>query len=274
MTKDQYAVIGNPIKHSLSPRIHTLFAEQTNEDISYVAKAVPPQSLESALDKLQDEGVKGLSVTLPLKVSAYTHMDHHSDRARIAECINTIKFEDSGDRFGDNTDGDGLLQDLKKNVGLELAQKNILLLGAGGAVRNCIWPLLNEKVNAITIANRTLANAKTLCEYFDDDLLQACALSEIPDAPFDIIINGTSASLQGEMPPITSAHFDKNTVYYDLMYGDNAEKVLEHMRSLGIQHVHDGLGMLVEQAALQFQLWRGVLPETQAVIETLHKAKR
>ncbi len=269
MTQDQYAVIGNPIKHSLSPRIHSLFAQQTNENISYVAKAIPPQSLETALDRLQEEGFKGLSVTLPLKIAAYTHMDHHSDRACIAECINTIKFEDSGDRFGDNTDGEGLLQDLKKNIGIELTGKKILVLGAGGAVRNCIWPLLNEKVNAITIANRTPENAISLCEHFYDDLLNACALIDIPEDTFDIIINGTSASLQGTMPPITAAHFSKDTVYYDLMYGDNAAKTLAHMRTLGMVHTHDGLGMLVEQAALQFQLWRGVLPDTQRVIEQL-----
>lgn len=266
---DQYAVIGNPIVHSLSPRIHNLFAVQTKQDISYTAKRVPADALENTLEQLQEQGFKGLSVTLPLKADAYNLMDYHSDRAHIAECINTIKFDNDGRRFGDNTDGAGLCNDLENNLNLTLADKKILLLGAGGAVRNCVWPLLEKKPSNIVIANRTLSKAEDLCEQLDSLHLKACALDNMPQEPFDIIINCTSASLNGETLPVTKAMFDKSTAYYDLVYGEKVAPILAHIKKLGIKHVHDGLGMLVEQAALQFKLWRGVLPETAPLITTL-----
>ncbi len=269
MKKDQYAVIGNPIKHSLSPRIHTLFASNTNQVMEYTARLVSVQQLETALTKLQKEGFKGVSITAPLKVKAYNCVDYYSDRAYLVECINTIRFDEDGRRFGDNTDGEGLLQDFQKNLHIHLKDKTILIFGAGGAVRNCLWSLQNAGVKTITIANRTLENAEMLCDMMDTDNMQACALTDMPEHSFDIIINGTNAHLESEALPLTAALFTKDTVYYDFAYGDHAKPALDQARALGMQHVHDGLGMLVEQAALQFQLWRGVLPDTAIVLSAL-----
>lgn len=269
MPKDLYAVIGNPIEHSLSPHIHTLFAKQTGEPIEYTAIQLALNDLETTLTHLQARGMKGLSVTLPFKEEAFHLTNTQSERARVAACINTIRFEADGKRYGDNTDGVGLLRDLTINHAIELTNKSILILGAGGATRNCLWPLLQANPACIILVNRTRASADILREHFKDDRLSVADFNLIPPVPFDVIINSTSASLQQVALPITTTLFHENSLYYDLMYGEKAKITQQAMQKLGISRCIDGLGMLVEQAAEQFYLWRGVMPTTKPVIEAL-----
>ena len=264
---DHYAVLGHPIKHSLSPLIHRLFSEQTHQPLIYSAILVPLNGLSEALDHFQAKQGKGVNITLPFKQSAYRLVNTHTERATLAQAINTIRFHADGSRIGDNTDGIGLLRDLTQNQQISLVNKQILILGAGGAVRGILGPLLNEKPAAIVIANRTESKADELVSQFKSlGNISACSLTLIRNHSFDIIINAISGAL-----PNLPSDFDKKTFCYDLCYGNNDTVFLRWAKKLGIHSYCDGLGMLVEQAAEAFYFWRGVKPETKPVIERLRK---
>jgi shikimate dehydrogenase len=267
---DRYAVLGNPVAHSKSPRIHALFAHQFKHRIEYSAIQVDPGGFAQAVAQFRANGGSGVNVTVPFKQDAYKLADHLSDRARLAGAVNTLKFEPDGRSFGDNTDGTGLVHDLEKNLGVHLKDQRILVLGAGGAVRGVLAPLLKHHPALIVIANRTVAKAKELADEFAQyGKLEACGFPQLKGKHFDLVINGTAASLQGEIPPLPENLFAKHALAYDMMYGEKSKPFLDWAALHGAETVTDGLGMLVEQAAESYLLWRGVRPETRHVIEKL-----
>ena len=269
---DKYAVLGNPIAHSKSPQIHALFAQQTGQDISYEAILVPAGHDNFAIEvmRLRKAGYLGCNVTVPFKQAAY-QLDVEgatlapSEDVRYAMAANTLKFLDGAIQL-DNTDGVGLVRDLTKNLFAKLRGKKLLLMGAGGAARGVISPLHHAGAN-ITIANRTAEKAYTLAERFEFDI-SGCSYDELADNKFDFIINATSAGLKDEMPDIPPTVFAPNALAYDMMYG-RVTPFMKFAREHGAAGVADGLGMLVEQAAESFFLWRGVRPETASVINKL-----
>lgn len=274
---DRYAVFGNPIAHSKSPFIHAAFAQQTQQDIAYDRQLVETNQFVATAKQFFAEGGSGLNITVPFKLEAYELADTLSERAQAAGAVNTLKKMPDGTIFGDNTDGAGLLRDITQNLGWTIRNKRVLLLGAGGAVRGVIAPLLAEQPSRIVIVNRTLAKAEELVKDFTAEksaqeakLLRASSL-QIHARPFDLVINGTSASLGGEMPDLDPAILNPNACCYDMMYGKQLTVFLEWAQRNGAQ-VADGLGMLAEQAAESFYLWRGVRPETKAVMEQLRAA--
>lgn len=269
--KDRYAVMGNPISHSKSPRIHTLFAEQTDQRMEYTAIQVDLGGFEQAVGNFDASGGKGLNITVPFKQEAWALMDERSERATRAGAVNTIKFEDNR-RYGDNTDGVGLVNDLLCNHAVELAGKRILLLGAGGASRGVLAPLLQTQPAEIRIANRTPDKAVELANTFGDlGPVTGSGFPELRGRQFDIVINATAASLQGEVPPLPEDVLAGGAVCYDMMYGKQPTAFMVWATQHGAAQVFDGLGMLVEQAAESFYLWRGVRPQTQPVIRTLRE---
>ncbi|MBT8130488.1 MAG: shikimate dehydrogenase [Gammaproteobacteria bacterium] len=267
---DRYAVFGNPIEHSKSPFIHARFAEQTGQRLSYTAELVEPGDFEKAVARFADNNGKGLNVTVPFKQDAWQLATRRSERAERAGAVNTLVINAPGDYFGDNTDGIGLVMDLGKNFGFELANKNILIIGAGGAVRGVIEPLLEQRPASLTIANRTREKAVQLADDFSDlGTITGCGLDEFGEDSFDIIINGTSASLVGELPPLPASLIGEHTFCYDMMYASEATPFTQWASQHGAARVADGKGMLVEQAAESFRIWRGCKPETAPVIEAL-----
>ena len=270
---DQYAVFGNPIAHSKSPDIHRQFAKSTGQDINYEKQLVELDGFEQAVKLFVAEGGKGLNITVPFKLEAYQLADKLSKRARQAGAVNTLIIDDAGDISGDNTDGIGMVTDMIENHGWQLAGKTVLILGAGGAVRGVLGPLLDTGPAKITIANRTIEKAKSLAQGFSQQgEIQAVGFAEIPKQAFDVIINGTSASLAGELPPIPVEAVGPQTACYDMMYSSALTPFLQWAKDNGSDKLADGLGMLVEQAAESFWLWRGVKPETRAVIESMRRA--
>ena len=268
---DDYAVMGNPIAHSKSPLIHTLFAEQTQQSILYTAIHVDLGGFKQAVGNFVATGGKGLNVTVPFKQEAWELVTKRSERAERAGAVNTIKIEDDM-LFGDNTDGVGLVIDLTLNHGIELKDKNILLMGAGGAARGVLVPLLKENPASLFIANRTPDKAKDLAVDFSDaGNVEGGGYEHMPDKKFDIVINATAASLQGELPPLPDTLLNDDACCYDMMYGAEPTTFMKWADKHGAKKVIDGLGMLVEQAAESFYLWRNVKPETKTVIETLRK---
>jgi shikimate dehydrogenase len=265
---DKYAVIGNPIAHSKSPLIHHAFAEQFGHDIEYTAELIPIEALEAGLDTLQKKGFKGLNVTVPFKEQVWQSLSKKSIHATTASAVNTITFNSDGSRYGDNTDGIGLCQDLTQNHHIDLAGKRILLLGAGGAARGVILPLLSYKPAELIIANRTISKAHHLVNLFDNEVLSASELEQVP-GPFDIIINATSASLNGEIPPIPDSSVSAHTNCYDMMYGTTDTAFIQWAKTRTAAKTIDGFGMLVEQAAESYRIWRGVKPQTQNIIKHL-----
>jgi shikimate dehydrogenase len=269
---DRYAVFGNPIEHSKSPFIHTRFAEQTGQQLIYTAELVEAGGFNQAVARFAENGGKGLNITVPFKQDAWQLATQRSQRAQRAGAVNTLVIHGTGDYFGDNTDGVGLVRDLVNNHGLQLEGKTILIIGAGGAVRGVIEPLLASKPAALTIANRTKEKALQLAKDFSDlGNIKACGLDEFGNSSYDIIINGTSASLSGELPALPAALITENTFCYDMMYATEPTPFMHWARQQGAKHVADGKGMLVEQAAESFRLWRGCEPETAPVIEALSK---
>lgn len=264
---DLYAVMGNPINHSKSPQIHTAFAMQTQQDMIYSATLVPLDGFEHAVQEFFRNGHgKGLNVTVPFKEEAYQLAQIHSPRALRAQAVNTLKRHEDGRIYGDNTDGLGLVADLTRNLHIELTGKRILLLGAGGAVKGVLEPLLAEKPAQLVIANRSIEKAINLAKAFADlGNVTGCGFSQV-QGNFDLIINGTSASLQGEVPVLPAEVIAAHTQVYDMMYGAEPTKFMLWARELGARAAHDGLGMLVEQAAEAFFLWRGVRPLTREVM--------
>ena len=268
---DDYAVIGNPISHSKSPSIHALFAEQTQQSILYTAMHVDVGGFSQAVGNFAAAGGKGLNITVPFKQEAWALVNERSERAERAGAVNTIKI-DNDHLYGDNTDGVGLVNDLTLNNGIDLSGKNILLMGAGGAARGVLIPLLKEKPASLFIANRTPDKAKDLAEDFaDSGNVQGGGYESLADKQFDIVINATAASLQGELPPLPDTLLNDNASCYDMMYAAEPTPFMQWASSHNASKVLDGLGMLVEQAAESFYIWRNVKPETKSVIEKLRK---
>ena len=268
---DKYAVFGNPIDHSKSPDIHRQFAEQTGQSLSYEKQLVDPQGFEAAADAFFAGGGKGLNITVPFKQDAYAYVARTTPRARRAGAVNTLSLEADGTILGDTTDGAGLVSDIKHNLGWQIRHKKVLILGAGGAVRGVLEPLLEEQPQHIIIANRTVDKALQLAKGFAEfGYLLGCGFDMLDEQQFDVIINGTSASLQGELPPLPDSliNADVSTVCYDMLYGAEPTPFMQWAAERGAK-VSDGLGMLVGQAAESFALWRGVRPETAPVISRL-----
>ena len=266
-----YCVFGNPIAHSKSPAIHAAFAQQTGQAISYERRLAPLDGFALAARSFAAEGGRGANVTVPFKLDGCALATILTPRAKAAGAVNTLSFD--GDAIvGDNTDGAGLVADIVRNAGVALAGKRILLLGAGGAARGVVLPLLEQGPQAIVIANRTVATAEALVTQFADAVphdsqLQACGFEQARGS-FDVIINATSASLAGDLPPVPPGVFGAQTLALDMMYGARPTVFMDFAASHGAQ-VRDGLGMLVEQAAEAFYVWRGVRPQTQQLLAEL-----
>lgn len=266
---DKYAVIGNPIKHSKSPFIHSMFAQQTNQDISYEAIEAPLDGFADTIARLRTEGYKGCNVTVPFKFEAFKLATQRSGRANDANAVNTLIFE-GNQILGDNTDGVGLLADIEKNVQYKLFLKDALILGAGGAAAGVMWPLFNAGVGII-VANRTLEKAQQLAEPFEGaGTVYAKRYEDLSGRSFDIVINATSSGLSDELPPLPEGLFKRGALAYDMMYGKETP-FLKFARAQGATVISDGLGMLVEQAATSFALWRKVRPDTKPVLEAMRK---
>lgn len=269
MQPDQYAVMGNPIAHSQSPRIHALFAAQTGQNLKYRAILVEPGGFALAARAFRDAGGKGLNVTLPFKQDAWVFADVLSARAERAGAVNFLMFEPTC-VLGDNTDGPGLARDLKANHGYALAGRRILLLGAGGAARGVLQPLLAEQPAQLVIANRTISKAAELALRFGDlGPVSGCGFADLAGRSFDLIINATAAGLNDAVPPLPDGVLAADGWCYDLMYGREPTAFVLWGLERGAVQSLDGLGMLVEQAAESFHRWRGVWPETKPVIAAL-----
>lgn len=266
-TRDRYAVFGNPIRHSRSPLIHSLFAEQTGQDLSYTAQQAESGQFAQAVDTFLHDGGRGLNVTVPFKEDAWRYADSHSSRALRAGAVNTLVKQADGSVFGDTTDGIGLVKDLTQNHGVALRDRRLLIIGAGGAVRGVLEALLEHRPSSLVITNRTKQKAVSLADDFSDlGDISACGLDEIGERRFDVVINGTSASLHGELPPLPGTLFAEGACSYDMMYGAEQTPFMRWSANHGASVCLDGLGMLVEQAAESFFIWRGVHPDTSSVI--------
>lgn len=267
---DRYGVMGYPVSHSRSPVIHRLFAIQTNQEMQYELLQVTPEKLETAIQQFRRTGGKGLNITVPHKSEVCKLVDEMSERASTAGAVNTLVFRED-DIFGDNTDGVGLLRDLVINQGLSIEGSNILILGAGGATRGIIGPLLEMQPASVKIANRTVGKAQSLIDHFSSmGSVSACPFNAVPVSdPYDIVINATSASLHGETPPYPSAAVSEASFCYDLSYGLKPTPFSKWAKELGAARSVMGWGMLVEQAAESFNLWRGVRPDTEPVLKQM-----
>ncbi|MFQ3788852.1 shikimate dehydrogenase [Halomonas sp. A29] len=264
---DRYCVFGNPISHSKSPAIHTAFAEQTGEDIEYTAIAAPLDDFAGAWRRFTAERGRGANVTVPFKEEAFRLCDTLSQRAQRARAVNTLLLGKNGLTYGDTTDGIGLARDLGRH-GVALAGARILVLGAGGAVRGVLEPLLAAGPASLLVANRTAEKAEALAADFRDLGTISGGGFDAVAGPFDLVINGTSASLAGDLPPLPDGLFAAGATAYDMMYGAEPTVFLRWAAKRGA-HTFDGLGMLVEQAAESFFQWRGKRPETDSVREAL-----
>jgi len=264
---DKYCVFGNPIAHSRSPFIHQSFAKLTEQTLTYEACFVELNDFTKAINDFIKQGGKGANITVPFKEEALKIADELSERARLAGAVNTLSFS-NGKIYGDNTDGEGLVQDLLRN-NVQLEKSRILLLGAGGAARGVILPLLAQNPDSIVIANRTVSKAESLVEQFNNSKLSSSGFEQASDQIYDIIINATSASLSGKLPAISTSTVTNNTVCYDMVYGKDLTPFLVWAKAQGAKKIIDGLGMLVGQAAESFTIWRGVKPEVETVIEQL-----
>jgi shikimate dehydrogenase len=269
MIADRYCVMGNPVAHSKSPLIHRAFALQTGERIEYAALLVAPGSFASALRNFRDGGGKGVNVTLPFKEEAWRLVERRSERADIAAAVNTIRFEAEGGSYGDNTDGTGFVRDFRDNHGGTLTGARVLILGAGGAARGIVPAVFAEGPALVVIANRTVDRAREIAARYASDRVVACAYDEIGAGPYEVIIHATSLGLDGGVPRLPADLRLDNAWCYDLMYADAETAFLKWARARGAGRLADGLGMLVEQAAEAFAIWRGVRPDTAPVIAML-----
>lgn len=264
---DAYGVMGNPIGHSKSPLIHGLFARQTGQRIRYDAILVEPGGFAQAVGNFQANGGRGLNVTVPFKQDAWRLVDERTARAEHAGAVNTILIGQDGRLHGDNTDGVGLVRDLIENLDVDLVDRRVLVLGAGGAVRGVLGPLAEVGPARLVIANRTAERARELAQLFAGTVpLAGCGFEALAGQRFDVVINGTAASLQGELPPLPDGILAEGAVCYDMMYGARPTAFMAWAATHGAARAVDGLGMLVEQAAQSFHLWRGVRPQTAPVI--------
>ncbi len=269
-TIDRYGVMGYPVSHSRSPVIHRLFALQTGQNIQYELLQITPEKLSVAVRQFQRTGGKGLNITVPHKTEVTKLCDHLSERAATAGAANTLSFRD-GEIHGDNTDGIGLLRDLVINLGVTLEDANILILGAGGATRGIVGPLVEMQPKSLCIANRTLEKAQVLADHFArSGPVSACRFDDVPvTEQYDLIINATSAGVTGDVPPYPAAAISPGTLCYDLSYGLKPTPFSVWAREQGAERSIMGWGMLVEQAAESFHIWRGVRPETAPVLKQM-----
>jgi len=266
---DRYAVVGHPVGHSWSPFIHGMFAKQTGESLTYRMIDLPPERFRSGAIEFFTTGGKGLNVTVPHKQAAAELVNDLSPAAERAHAVNTISVKDSG-LFGDNTDGAGLLRDLAQNIGFVIEGKSVLILGAGGATRGILQPLLAANPSVVLIANRTRSRGEALARLFKDlGIVRAVGLDKIPESSFDLVINATSASLSGETFPIPKETISAATLCYDLSYGKGDTPFTAWATSVGAGQAVKGWGMLVEQAAESFFIWRGIRPDTRPVLQAL-----
>lgn len=269
---DRYAVFGNPVKHSRSPWIHARFAQQTGQVLSYTAEEIPLDQFDTHVLEFFGSGGFGLNITVPFKEKAWALCDVHSAFAAKAGAVNTLLRNSDGKLCGDNTDGVGLLRDITRNHQGVVVGKSVLLIGAGGAVRGVLPSLLAESPGSITIVNRTVARAQDLVSQFDTQIeLKAAGYDDLAGRTFDLIINGTSAGLQGDLPPVPRSIVSTDTWCYDMVYGRGDTVFQAWARQCGAAKALDGVGMLVEQAAQSFFLWRGVRPDTAPVIAALRQ---
>ena len=270
---DRYAVFGQPIQHSKSPKIHQLFAQQSQQNIDYQAQEVTAKAFEISVTTFFENGGKGLNCTVPLKELAFQFADQKTPRAEYAKAVNTLVLQDNGCILGDNTDGCGLVVDLIKNHHIKLKQQRILILGAGGATRGIMNPIMAQAPEKLVIANRTIDKAIRLATEFKSlGAITGCGFDDLIGESFDLILNATSASLSNQLPPLPSAVLAQNGSCYDLAYGNEPTAFVRW----GIEHKAlkslDGLGMLVEQAAEAFYVWRGIRPETQVIMRLLKQS--
>jgi shikimate dehydrogenase len=271
INKDQYAVIGNPIAHSKSPFIHDLYAQQTEQNMQYTALRFELDDFKKQLLAFFANGGLGANVTVPFKEDAWAACDTLSAGASLAGAVNTLSYID-GKIVGDNTDGLGLVADLINNQSFSFANKKILILGAGGAVRGVLKPIIDQQPLSITVANRTVAKAEALAQVFINHFnIDVCQFSDLVDQ-YDLIINGTSSSLSNQKLPLAASIVGSDTVLYDMMYAKDVTAFNDWGLSLGALKAVDGLGMLVGQAAESFYIWRGVRPQTHSVINAVRES--
>jgi shikimate dehydrogenase len=263
---DRYAVIGNPISHTKSPMIHYTFARATDQDIEYIAIEGPLDGFEQAVNDFRATGGRGMNVTAPFKLQAFEMATDRLERAQLAGAANALKFE--GDRIlADNFDGVGLVNDIQRNLGFALKGRRVLLMGAGGAARGALLPFLEQKPSELVVANRTVEKALGLArQFFTRGNVRGCGYPELAHERFDIVVNATSASLKGELPPLPPYVFGDDCLAYELVYGKGLTPFLRLAQNAGAKSLADGVGMLVEQAAEAFSWWRGVRPETRSLI--------
>ena len=267
---DRYAVVGHPIGHSRSPVIHTLFARQTGQNMSYEKLDAAPREFLDRVQRFGRTGGKGLNITTPHKAEAARMADELSERARMAGTANTLTFQSDGKLSADNTDGVGLVRDLRHNLGISLEDQRVLILGAGGATRGVIGPLLKERLASTTVANRTEEKATHLAEYFSvHGAIIPCSFEALEGQGFDIAINATSAGLKGEAPPFPASCISAGTLCYDMSYALQPTPFVVWAQKCGATRTVQGWGMLVEQAAESFYIWRGVRPDTDAILRQL-----
>ena len=269
-TPDQYGVVGHPVAHSWSPFIHGMFAKATAQNLVYRLFDISPHDFRREALRMLTGGVRGLNITLPHKQAAAELVNELTARAERAQAVNTIAFFKDTLLLGDNTDGLGLTADLERNLGITLADKRILILGAGGAVRGVLGPLLERELRSLTIANRTPDRARKLAaEFADLGSISGCGFGDLKGPPYDLIINATSAGLHGEMPDMPVGLVGEETICYDMAYGRGHTPFTLWAKSLHAARTTKGWGMLVEQAAESFLLWRGIRPDTQPVLQAL-----
>jgi len=269
--QDQYAVIGHPVSHSRSPWIHSEFALQLAEPLVYSLLDAKPDAFEQTVQQFREQGGRGLNVTVPFKQEAWAMVDQLSDHAQLAGAVNTLSFLSDGTVRGDNTDGVGLVRDLMQHQGVTLANKRVLILGAGGAVRGVIQPILEQTPSTLHIVNRTPEKALELAKVFADyGEVSAGGYDELATlGAYDVIINGTASSLGGELPPLVASILAEHCHAYDMMYAPEPTVFERWCQEQGAGSVSNGLGMLVEQAAESFYIWRGVRPNTAEILRRL-----
>ena len=277
-TVNKYAVVGNPIQHSKSPIIHQAFAQQEGVQIEYQRLLSETPNFIADVNRFHAQGGMGVNVTLPFKVNAYEHCVSCDDYAQAAQAVNTIRFNAQGQWLGFNTDGIGLLRDLTHNQKIDIQNRSILILGAGGSVRGILLPLLLQKPKQIIIANRTIEKAIALADLFSQEgNISACKYEQLSDhqptseqsACFDLVINATSASLNQQLPPIPKCIVNTESFCYDLAYSDDATVFMEWAQQQGVRAYCDGIGMLIEQAAESYAIWRGIRPDTKPAFKLL-----
>ena len=268
---DFYAVIGNPIHQSKSPLIHGMFAQATGQDMHYSAIEGPLDGFAGAVDAFRAAGGLGLNITTPFKLDAFAYATECSERAQLAGAANAMKFD--GDRvLAENFDGIGLVRDVVHNLNCPLKARRVLLLGAGGAARGALLPFLAHEPAELVIANRSLDNVQALvriAEASGAGPVRGCTYQDLAGQAFDVVFNATSASLRTELPPVPASVFAPGALAYELAYGKGLTPFLRMARNAGVLQLADGVGMLAEQAAEAFEWWRGVRPDTRAVIQKL-----